>query len=116
MPVDKLALANLWKEIMGGVAASPDLMIQYDIGKIFAYTAQLAGAKNINRFKLQLTPDEVVAREAAKGNLIGVNNGAGTEQSSESFGTSGGTGPGGAEAEATRSVEPRQLSGVGPVS
>jgi len=117
MPVDKLALANLWKEIMSGVATSPDLMQRYDIGKIFAYTAQLAGAKNINRFKVQLTPDGQIADQAARGNLIptGEAGGSGT-RSAESFGTAGGNGPGGAEAEAARINEPRQLSGVGPVS
>lgn len=115
MPVDKLALANLWKELMQGVAGSEMLMQQYDIGKIFAYTAQLSGAKNINRFKVNLTPDDQIARQRAAGNIVplGETSGAVT---SESFGNAGNANPAGAEATAARVNEPRQLPGVGPVS
>ena len=118
MPVDKLALANLWKELMMGVSASPELMQQYDIGKIFAYTAQLSGAKNISRFKVQLTPDEQIARQRAAGNLIPAGEAANARGnvSSESFGTSGGVEPGQLEDQAARVNEPKQLTGVGPLS
>jgi hypothetical protein len=115
MPVDKLALANLWKELMLGVGNNEMLMQQYDIGKIFAYTAQLSGAKNINRFKVQLTPDDQIARERAAGNLVPMR-GTNEPVSNETFGT-----PGGLDAQritdaAPRVNEPKQLSGVGPVS
>ena len=45
-------------------------MDQYDIGKIFAWVAQLAGLKNIKQFKVKVQDDEVVAREAERGNII----------------------------------------------
>ena len=119
MPVDKLALANLWKEIMGGVATSPELMAQYDIGKIFAYTAQLSGAKNINRFKIQLTPDDELARLRARGEVVPLGDPSrGTAQpvTTESFGTTRRAESGRLEDTAARVNEPSQLSGVGPVS
>ena len=118
MPVDKLALANLWKELMGGVAASPELMASYDIGKIFAYTAQLSGAKNISRFKVQLTPDEEIARQRAAGNIIPAGDAASGRGnvSSESFGSPGGLDEGRLEDSAARVNEPKQLTGVGPLS
>ena len=118
MPVDKLALANLWKELMGGVAASPELMAQYDIGKIFAYTAQLSGAKNISRFKVQLTPDEQIARERVAGNIIPAGEAANARGnvSTETFGSAGGSDPSRIEDAQARINEPKQLTGVGPLS
>ena len=115
MPVDKLALANLWKELMLGVGSNELLMQQYDIGKIFAYTAQLSGAKNINRFKVQLTPDDQIARERAKGNIIpiGEQSNGGT---TEALGTPGGLDGQRITDAAPRVNEPKQLPGVGPVS
>ena len=116
MPVDKLALANLWKELMMGVGSNEALLAQYDIGKIFAYTAQLSGAKNISRFKVQLTPDEQIARERAAGNLVPVGEQNGTQVSNESFSTPGGTDPQRITDAVPRVNEPKQLTGVGPVS
>jgi hypothetical protein len=117
MPVDKLALANLWKELMMGVTSSEELMMTYDIGKIFAYTAQLSGAKNINRFKINLTPDDQLARQRAAGNLIPMNGGTnGAAVGSETLGTPRAAESGRLEDTAARVNEPKQLSGVGPVS
>ncbi len=116
MPVDKLALANLWKELMAGVANSEQLMQEYDIGKIFAYTAQLSGAKNIGRFKYNVRPDAEIQAGVQAGNLIpvGGSDGRGT---AETFGTSPGAAQSGRlEDTAARVNEPKQLSGVGPVS
>ena len=116
MPVDKLALANLWKELMLGVGQNEQLLLDYDIGKIFAYTAQLAGAKNIQRFKVNLTPDDQIARQRAAGNLVPTGGGSGTPVATESFGNAGRNDPGRLEDTAARVNEPKQLTGVGPVS
>jgi hypothetical protein len=115
MPVDKLAMANLWKELMVGMQSNEQLMMEYDIGKVFAYTAQLAGAKNINRFKVNVQPDADIQSQAQAGNLVpmGANRG---NTSQESYGTSGGADAGRLEDSAARVNEPKQLSGVGPVS
>ena len=116
MPVDKLALANLWKELMAGVAASPELMAKYDIGKIFAYTAQLSGAKNIGRFNINVQSDEQIQKERQAGNLVPVGGSNGANVSQESFGTSGGIDSGRLEDSQNRVNEPSQISGVGPLS
>lgn len=70
LPVDRFAQANLWKELLGQLRNFPEIMQQYDVGKIFAWVAQLAGLKNINQFKVQVQPDEVVAREVQAGNIV----------------------------------------------
>jgi hypothetical protein len=96
LPIDRFAQANLWREIMAGLQQQPQLMMQYDMGKLFAWVAQLAGLKNINQFKLQVTPDQVLAQQMQAGNVV----------------PAGGTPAGGAE-DLTRVPEPGQVSGLG---
>jgi hypothetical protein len=69
MPIDRMAMANLWKETMAVIAPIPQIAGQYDLGGIFAYMAKLAGLKNINQFKLQVTPDQQLQQQAQAGNL-----------------------------------------------
>lgn len=59
LPVDRYAQANLWRETIAQMAQVPQVMGQYDLGRIFAYTAQLMGLRNINRFKIQVLPPGV---------------------------------------------------------
>jgi hypothetical protein len=112
LPIDKFALANLWREITAQSATVPQIAQQYDIGKMFAYTAQLAGAKNVQRFKIQMMPDEQLAMEAAKGNVIPL---GGTYDAADAGrpATGGGAIAGEAEANNLRSIEPPQIPGVG---
>lgn len=71
LPVDRMAQANLWKEIMAGVQNMPPSVIMgYDWGRIFAWTAQLSGLKNINQFKVQVMPDQMLQQQAQAGNVI----------------------------------------------
>jgi hypothetical protein len=93
LPIDRFAQANLWREIMAGLQQQPQLMMQYDMGKLFAWVAQLAGLKNINQFKLQVTPDQVLAAQMQAGNTVPIQQG-----SSEDL---------------TKVPEPGQVSGLG---
>ena len=70
LPVDRYAQVNLWGTLMGQVAQFPQIMQQYDFGKIFAFVAQLAGLKNITQFKVQIVPDAQLQGQAAGGNVI----------------------------------------------
>lgn len=70
MPVDRFAMAALWRELMGQMVSMPDVMMQYDFGKIFTYVAQLAGVKNLSQFKIQVAPAERLAQLAQQGNVI----------------------------------------------
>jgi hypothetical protein len=56
LPVDRMAQANLWKEILQGISQMPQIAATYDIGRIFAWMAQIGGLKNINQFKIQVMP------------------------------------------------------------
>jgi hypothetical protein len=72
LPMDKVAMLDVWKEIFIGVAGDQELRTKYNIGKIFEYVAELGGAKNIEQFRinLQTAPDEDINNAVQQGNLI----------------------------------------------
>jgi hypothetical protein len=70
LPIDRFAQANLWKEILVALPKMPQVAMQYDVAKIFAYTAQIAGLRAINKFRIQIAPDAQVAAMAQAGNAV----------------------------------------------
>lgn len=68
LPIDRFAQVTLWKELFQQIVTMPQIMMKYDLAKIFAWVAQLAGIKNINQF--QVMPNDVLAQQAQAGNLI----------------------------------------------
>jgi hypothetical protein len=56
LPIDRMAMANLWQQLMGQMRNFPQLMAQLDMWKLFGYIGQLVGIRNINQFKLQVLP------------------------------------------------------------
>ncbi|OYW77698.1 MAG: hypothetical protein B7Z37_03145 [Verrucomicrobia bacterium 12-59-8] len=51
LPLDKVALVDIWKEILLGVTKDPELRTQFSVVKIFEWVAELGGARNISNFK-----------------------------------------------------------------
>jgi hypothetical protein len=94
MPIDRYAQANLWKEIIQGLQQMPQIAMQYDIGRIFAWVAQLAGLKNINKFKIQVAPPG----QMPQGNVIPM--------------PAGPRPPSGPQ-DLSRTIEPGQIPGMG---
>lgn len=92
LPVDRFAQANLWRELFGQLRNFPEVAAKYDLARIFAWVAQLAGLKNINQFRVQVQDDELLSREAERGNIVPLP-----------------TGP----RDLTRVPEPGQVSGLG---
>ena len=70
LPIDRFAQANMWQQMFGQIAKIPQISSQYDLGRIFAWVAQLAGLKNINRFKIEIQPDAALAAQAQQGNVV----------------------------------------------
>ena len=91
LPVDRFAQANLWNMIIQQMATSPQIMMQYDIAKIFGWVAQLAGIKNLAQFKI--TPDQLLQQQVQAGNVVPISQAA--------------------KATGTNLNEPRQVPGVG---
>lgn len=74
LPVDRMALANLWKEILVALRNFPDVMMQYDLGRIFGHVAVLGGIRNLNQFRrppqVEVVPDAALAASAQRGNVV----------------------------------------------
>lgn len=93
LPVDRFAQANLWQMIMSQMVNYPQILMQYDIAKIFAWVAQLAGIKNMAQFRL--TDPVAIQNQLQAGNVVPI----GTAMKDTS-----GKNPN----------EPRQIANVGP--
>jgi hypothetical protein len=57
MPIDRFAVANLWKELAGVMMKMPQVAQQYDWAGIMGWIAQLGGIKNLDQFRLQVVPN-----------------------------------------------------------
>jgi len=70
LPMDKVAMLDVWKQIFQGVAADPQLRQQFNVTGIFGYLAKLGGAKNIDQFTVQQKPDAAVEAGLQSGNMV----------------------------------------------
>lgn len=70
LPIDRFAQATLWKDIMGQMRQFPQVMNEFDMAKIFTWVAGLAGIKNIDQFRVQVVPDDMIGNQADRGNVI----------------------------------------------
>jgi hypothetical protein len=102
MPIDKYALANLWREMLAGMRQMPEIGMQYDMAGIFAWVAQLAGLKNIKQFRLQAQDMGQLQNGVQQGNLIPIPGRRGGRPQ-----------PGGGQRDPSRVPEPGQISGMG---
>lgn len=70
LPIDRFAQANLWKELLIGFQQLPELSVQYDIGKIFGWVAQLSGIRNIDQFRIEMGSPQQLMAQAQAGNVV----------------------------------------------
>jgi hypothetical protein len=70
LPLDKFAQVNLWKELMQGILADPNMAMQFDVASIFMWVAQLAGLRNVQNFRLVPTPLQQIRQQEQAGNII----------------------------------------------
>lgn len=69
LPADRFAQAALWAQLFAQLKQFPQVMARYDVAKIFAWVAQLTGLKNIEQFKVEVAPDDVLQSQAQAGNV-----------------------------------------------
>jgi hypothetical protein len=94
LPIDRMAMANLWQQMLGQLRNFPPLMAQLDIWKLFGYIGQLVGLRNVNQFRVQVTPDQVLAQQAQAGNVVPMGGGGGAPSPLAGTGQNiGGTSP-----------------------
>lgn len=80
LPLDRMALLDVWKEIWLAVSTNPQLAMQYNASAIFEYVADLGGAKNLSQFRVQVAaPGVEMPNEGAMpvGGLPGTRGGGG---------------------------------------
>ena len=105
LPVDKYAMANLWKEMMMAMTKI-GLGQQYDMGGILEWVAQLSGLKNMKRFKINVVPDAVMAGALQAGNVVPIG-GAGGQ-------VNRGDVSGGSERDFSQVSQAGSIPGMGP--
>lgn len=105
-PMDKFAMANLWRQLMIDMAGI-GLAQQYNFGGLFEWVAQMAGMKGIKQFRMQAVPDDELAQQAAAGNVVPIGGGNGGRGAIPS------ATPGGDSAGLGRIPEPGQIPGLG---
>ncbi len=72
LPIDRTAQAAIWKELLATMFQVPALAAGYDIHKMFNYVAQLAGCKNIDNFRVEVTPDRLMLAQLKSGQATGL--------------------------------------------
>jgi hypothetical protein len=87
LPIDRMAMVNLWQQFLGQLRNIPPLMQQLDLWKLFAYIGNLAGIRNIQQFRVQVLPQG----QAPGGNVVPIRLG----QNVQGTGNVGGTAPSG---------------------
>lgn len=70
IPLDRFALANLWRQIFADAARIPGMGQQLDFMAIFNHFAKLSGATDIDQFRIQMQSPEELANAAQRGNLV----------------------------------------------
>lgn len=113
LPVDRMALANLHREMLKDAASIPALAGQVDLLEMLKYTWELLGVKTFDKFRIQpriqVRPDGQIEQQAQAGNIVplqGAPNGPRPTGPAPAAGGRGGN--------PERPPVPRQLSGMGP--
>lgn len=72
LPLDKIALFDLWRQMLEGVMQDPELRMNYSVPKIFEFAAELGGAKNVQNFRINPAGPQAIQQQATAGNLAPV--------------------------------------------
>ena len=72
LPMDKVALFDIWQQALQFAASQPQVAQSFDIPKIFEYVAKLGGAENIDQFRIQAQPEAEIQNQVQAGNLVPV--------------------------------------------
>lgn len=85
LPLDKVALLTVWKEIWLAVSTDPVLSMTYNGPAIFEHVAELGGAQNLAQYRVQIAPqNQTLPPEGAQpvGGLPGTRGGGGERPAS----------------------------------
>jgi hypothetical protein len=86
LPLDRFAMVTMWTQLLAQMRNFQQVMMGYDMGKIFEWVAQLGGAKNIRQFKLVPGDQDALAADT---NLMALPGGGGGGRSGSGPGAAG---------------------------
>jgi hypothetical protein len=66
-PIDRLAQANFWKELLVQVARVPQIAMQLDLVGMIGHVMKLQGERNFERFRINVLPPGVAPGAAVPG-------------------------------------------------
>lgn len=69
LPLDRVALLDVFKEIYTATMQDPLLAQTYDRARLFEFMAELGGARNINNFRVTVAPDQTVETAVERGDM-----------------------------------------------
>lgn len=70
LPIDRIAMLDVWREIFSTIVQAPELAQRYDVAGIFTHIAELGGAPDLKRFAIDVRPNEVLEQQAQAGNVV----------------------------------------------
>lgn len=91
LPIDRLAQANFWKELLMQLGRTPQLAMQWDLGAMLGHAMMLQGERNVNRFKVNVAQPGMAPGGTLPGNVIPIG-GAGGQPGGGAAAAAGGTG------------------------
>lgn len=97
LPVDRFAQVTMWKDLLSTLVSNPigqQVMLQYDMAKLFGWVFSLGGLKNIDQFRVQVAPPGVDPSQLG-GNVIPMNIGGAPPAMLENSPAAGGDQTGG---------------------
>ena len=76
-PIDRIAQATFWKELLVQLGNAPQLAMEWDLGGMMAHAMKLTGERNVGRFRLQVAPDAQLQAAAQAGNSVPIGGNSG---------------------------------------
>jgi hypothetical protein len=70
LPIDRFAMAQVWKELLIGAKNFPEIGMQYDLASIFGWIAQMSGIKNLEQFRIQNVDPAAISQMVQSGNIV----------------------------------------------
>ncbi|MEO7666425.1 MAG: hypothetical protein ABIU97_05250 [Dehalococcoidia bacterium] len=70
LPIDRFAMAQVWKELLIGAKNFPEIGMQYDLASIFGWIAQMSGIKNLEQFRIQSVDPAAISQMVQSGNIV----------------------------------------------
>lgn len=80
LPLDRVALLQVWQQLFQTLLGVPALAGQYDLLQLFEFIGEMGGARQLSSMRLNVAPDAQVAAQQVAGNLVAAG-GPGGQQS-----------------------------------